>query len=84
MLTTMGVSVIGGGFTTLGAGLFLFGGELRFFEVMGTLVSSTIGFSLLWALIFLPALTHTIGVEKDVGDVRVYIRKIKARFSDKK
>jgi len=26
MLTVMGVSVLGGGFTTLGAGLFLFGG----------------------------------------------------------
>mmetsp|Transcript_16451 Transcript_16451/g.1473 ORF Transcript_16451/g.1473 Transcript_16451/m.1473 type:complete len:103 (+) Transcript_16451:1504-1812(+) len=31
MLTVMGVSVLGGGFTTLGAGLFLFGGKLVFF-----------------------------------------------------
>lgn len=31
MLTIMGVSVFGGGMTTLGAGLFLFGGKVRFF-----------------------------------------------------
>lgn len=61
MLTIMGVSVIGGGATTLGAGLFLFGGKVKFFEVMGTLVSGTIGFSILWSLIFFPAFCHVLG-----------------------
>lgn len=61
MLTIMGVSVIGGGLTTLGAGLFLFGGQLLLLNIMGIMVCATIGFSLLWALIFLPALLHIIG-----------------------
>lgn len=61
MLTTMGISVLGGGMTTLGAGLFLFGGKLLMLNIMGILVCATIGFSLLWALICLPAMLHTIG-----------------------
>lgn len=61
MLSVMGVSVLGGGMTTLGAGLFLFLGKLLFLNIMGILVSATIGFSILWSLLFLPALLHVAG-----------------------
>lgn len=75
MLATMGVSVLGGGMTTLGAGLFLFGGQLRILNVMGLLVCSTIGFSLLWALVFFPALCHIIGAEENQGNLKYYFGK---------
>lgn len=73
MLTVMGVSVLGGGFTTLGAGLFVFGGKLRFFLVMGVLVSSTIGFSMAWSLIFFPVICYLIGPSNDVGNMKILV-----------
>lgn len=76
MLGHMGVSVLGGGFTTLGAGLFLFGGKLMMLNIMGVLVCSTIGFSILWALICLPALFHAIGTEGHTGDLKYYYKKL--------
>lgn len=60
-LTVMGVSVLGGGFTTLGACSFLFGGKLKVFEVAASLICSTIGFSLAWALFFFPAINYVMG-----------------------
>lgn len=61
MLTTMGVSILGGGITTIGACSFLFGGKLRFFEITGLLTCTTIGFSMAWTLLFFPAINFVIG-----------------------
>jgi protein dispatched 1 len=55
-LTEYGVSIIAGAITTFGAGVFLLGGLIIFFQKFAVLIMSSIAFSLVWALTFLPAL----------------------------
>eukprot|EP00828_Plagiopyla_frontata_P010430 TRINITY_DN15562_c0_g1_i6.p1 TRINITY_DN15562_c0_g1~~TRINITY_DN15562_c0_g1_i6.p1 ORF type:complete len:423 (-),score=18.49 TRINITY_DN15562_c0_g1_i6:171-1439(-) len=83
-LTHMGISVLGGGITTFGAGVFLLFAELMFFTKMGILLMSTIALSLSWSLIFFPALAQTLGPIKNQGSIQPYtnaaIAWIKKKF----
>mmetsp|Transcript_7225 Transcript_7225/g.8275 ORF Transcript_7225/g.8275 Transcript_7225/m.8275 type:complete len:915 (+) Transcript_7225:228-2972(+) len=55
---TMGPTVLAGGATTLGAGVFLFGCQITFFNKMGVLLTMTVCCSLFFSLFFLmPAAT---------------------------
>jgi hypothetical protein len=66
---TMGVTVLMGGLTTLGAGSFLFMCTLVFFYKFAILVIGTIAFSMLAAMFFFMPLLATVGPEGDFGDI---------------
>ena len=57
----MGVTVVAGGMTTFGAACFMFPCQLTFFSKMATLMGGTIGFSLLFSLLFFMPLCALLG-----------------------
>ena len=81
----IGISIISGAITTLGCGFFLLFAQVVFFEKFGVLITSTILFSLFFALVFFTALNHIIGPQKKFGDLKHYVikpamRKIKENW----
>mmetsp|Transcript_24579 Transcript_24579/g.85451 ORF Transcript_24579/g.85451 Transcript_24579/m.85451 type:complete len:355 (-) Transcript_24579:1210-2274(-) len=69
-LEEMGISVVAGAMTTLGAGLFLAPAVLIFFKKFAVLIAATIIFSLLWSLVMFPSLLLVWGPEGDYGSFR--------------
>jgi hypothetical protein len=59
--TVMGVTVLAGGVTTFGCACFMFPCQLTFFSKMATLIGGTIGFSLLYSLLFFMPLCALAG-----------------------
>ena len=51
-VTDMGISIWSGAVTTLGSGIFLFGGTIIFFQKFAMSIVLTILFSLLYSLVF--------------------------------
>jgi len=68
-LTVMGTTVIGGGLTTLSAGLILYCCTLTFFTKMASLLVWTIVLSILYSLVFFTSLCAVFGPTGDVGSV---------------
>lgn len=62
-LTEYGVSIIAGAVTTFGAGVFLRGGTIMFFQKFSVLIMASIAYSLVWALTFLPAVLMVLAPE---------------------
>ena len=79
----MGISILGGAITTLGAGVFLVMGEMEFFSKMGKLLIFTILFSLLWSLGFFSSLLMVCGPMGNTGSILYLLKKIKEKFSKK-
>eukprot|EP01052_Picozoa_sp_SAG31_P033394 SAG31_NODE_3766_length_3902_cov_3.028399_1_plen_754_part_00 len=73
---TMGVTVLMGGMTTLGAGSFLFFCTLVFFYKFAILVTTTILFSMIAALFFFMPLLATIGPEGEFGNIGACVRSV--------
>ncbi|ELU03862.1 hypothetical protein CAPTEDRAFT_209557 [Capitella teleta] len=67
MLEEVGISVISGACTTLGASLFLLFAKILFFTEFGVFLFSTIGLSILFALMFFCTILGIIGPENDTG-----------------
>ena len=65
----MGVSILGGGITTIGASIFLFMCYLSFFEQFGIFICSTIALSLLVSNTLYAALCFIAGPEGDTGNI---------------
>ena len=51
-VTAMGISIFSGAITTMGSGVFLFGGTIIFFQKFALVILVTVLFSLLYSLIF--------------------------------
>jgi len=68
-LTVMGTTVIGGGLTTLSAGLILYMCTLTFFTKMAALLVWTIVLSIIYSLVFFTSLLAVFGPSGDVGSV---------------
>eukprot|EP00924_Labyrinthula_sp_SR-Ha-C_P002561 snap_masked-scaffold_83-processed-gene-0.18-mRNA-1 protein AED:1.00 eAED:1.00 QI:0/-1/0/0/-1/1/1/0/977 len=60
---TIAKTVVAGGLTTLGAGIFLLGTQIVFFFKMGIMLSLTIFFSLVYSLLFLMGMEILCGPE---------------------
>lgn len=78
----IGISIVSGAITTLGCGFFLFFAQIVFFQKFAVLITTTICFSLFFALVFFTAINHIIGAQGKCGDLKYYIvdplmRKIK-------
>ena len=65
----MGKSIFSGTMTTLGSGVFLFGGKLITFEKFATIIGSTIVISFLVAMLFFGAMMHIMGPTRGCGDL---------------
>ena len=70
----MGVTVVMGAVTTLGAGMFLWMCTLTFFTKFAVLIVGTIGFSLALALLFFMPLAASWGPEGDTCELRALYR----------
>lgn len=70
MLKTVGVSVLSGACTTLGASAFMLGSQIMFFCQFGIFMFCTIGFSIIFALGFFTVVVGLIGPEGDTGSLK--------------
>ena len=60
-LADMGISIFSGAITTMGSGVFLFGGTIIFFQKFALVILTTVLFSLLYSLIYFMAVLHSCG-----------------------
>lgn len=72
----VGISVISGACTTLGASVFMLAAKIVFFAQFGIFIFCTIGFSLLFSLFFFTAILALIGPEGDTGSLVPGARKV--------
>lgn len=78
-LTDLGISILFGVLTTLGAGLMLFPAIIVFFVKFAGLIVSTVLLSLIWSLGFFPALLCVCGPEGDFGSLVAICRRLFGR-----
>ena len=71
MLEHVGVSILSGALTTIGASIFMLPAKIQFFIQFGTFLLCTIGFSLIYTLTIFTVVLSMIGPEDNVGDIRV-------------
>lgn len=74
-LRDIGISIISGAFTTMGAGVFLAFGTVIVFNKFAILIISTICFSLVFSLLFFASLMHLCGPIGKNGDIIVLMQK---------
>ena len=73
-LEEVGVSVLSGACTTLGASAFLLLAVILFFKQFGIFMFSTIGFSVLYALGLFPTVLGLIGPQNEFGSLKPLYR----------
>ena len=83
-ISAMGVSIFSGAVTTFGSGVFLFGGALIFFQKFALIITTTVVFSLMYALIYFLAFLHAFGPQGKHGDIVAMWRACTAKCSSKK
>ena len=71
----MGISILSGTITTIGCGGALYGGETVIFRKFAIIITTTISLSFLTAMLFFGALCHTLGPQKNTGDIYSYFYK---------
>lgn len=74
-LGEMGITVLGGAITSLGASAMLFACYLVFFKTFGSFMFFTITFSIVWAMGFFMAVMATFGPEGNSGSI-VCLRRL--------
>jgi len=82
MLGHVGVSVLAGASTTLGASAFMLGSKILFFFQFGIFIFCTIGFSIVYALVVFTIVIGLIGPQGDKGNILSivdYFKKKKTR-----
>ncbi|XP_074662875.1 protein dispatched homolog 1-like [Tubulanus polymorphus] len=80
MLDQVGISIISGACTTLGASLFMFFAVILFFTQFGIFLFCTIGFSIFYSLLFFTAVLCTLGPQGEFGSILPFGRWIKRKF----
>jgi multidrug efflux pump subunit AcrB len=76
-LSHVGVSVLSGACSTLGASIFMFAAKILFFVQFGIFIFATIGFSLLYSIFLFPTLMVMIGPEGQTGSILPVGRQIR-------
>ena len=84
MLSEVGVSVLSGACTTLGASFFMLLTVLMFFTQFGIFMFCTIGFSLFYSLGFFSTVIAIIGPEGDTGSIVPLYDCIKRRITGRR
>lgn len=75
-LSHVGISVLSGACSTLGASVFMFGAKILFFFQFGIFIFSTVGFSLLFSLAFFVTILGIVGPEGNVGSLSPWVGKL--------
>jgi len=83
-LRKMGISILGGAITTFGTGAILFATTLVFFQRFAWVISATITFALMWAMVFLPALLILAGPRGETGNLKVLYRKLRSAITSRR
>lgn len=81
-LSTVGVSVLCGASTTLGASVFMLAAKIVFFFQFGIFMFVTIGLSILYALFFFTTLLALIGPNGNTGSILTIWRFLKSMVCD--
>ena len=84
MLGHVGVSVLSGACTTLGASVFMLVAKILFFFQFGIFMFCTIGLSILYSLFFFTALLALVGPEGNKGSIKPLVRYVKDAIREKK
>ena len=79
-LSHVGVSVLSGACSTLGASIFMFAARILFFVQFGIFIFATIGFSILYSLFIFCTVMALIGPEGQTGSILPLGRKIRGVF----
>ena len=74
-LEEVGISVLSGSVTTLGASVFLLGAQIIFFVQFGLFMFCTIGFSILYSLGLFITILGLIGPQNDFGSLKPLFAK---------
>ncbi|PVD32342.1 hypothetical protein C0Q70_07775 [Pomacea canaliculata] len=69
MLDHVGISILSGAITTLGAAVFMCGAVILFFMQFGIFMFATIGFSLFFALLGFSVIMALVGPQKQTGSL---------------
>ena len=83
-MTDLGISILFGAITTLLAGTMLLPAVITFFVKFAILITITILSSMLWALVFLPAILLTVGPTGSFGSLGFLIRPFKTCVSERR
>ncbi len=76
MLEHLGLSVLSGALTTLGAATFMLFAKIEFFFQFGTFLYCIIGFSLVFSLVVFPATLSLIGPQGNTGSISAWFKKL--------
>lgn len=79
----VGISVISGACTTLGAAGFMFAAKILFFFQFGIFIFCTIGLSLVFSLFFFVTLLGIFGPQGTTGSIKPLYRYIKDKIKGK-
>ena len=82
-LSHVGISVLSGAFSTLGAAVFMFAAKILFFFQFGIFIFCTIGFSLLFAFFLFMALLVLFGPQGNTGSLKVLLVSVKDKVRGK-
>jgi multidrug efflux pump subunit AcrB len=80
MLEEVGISVLSGACTTLGASMFMFFAEILFFTQFGIFMFSTIGFSILYALFLFTSALAIMGPQGEFANIRPWFVALKNKI----
>ncbi|XP_050405065.1 protein dispatched homolog 3-like [Patella vulgata] len=81
MLENVGISVLSGACTTLGASLFMLMAEILFFMQFGIFMFCTIGFSLIYSLVFFTVMLGICGPQNQTGSITPLITWVKNKLT---
>lgn len=84
MLEHLGVSVLSGAVTTLGASFFMLFAQIQFFVQFGTCLMATIGFSLFFSLGLYATAMALIGPQGDTGSLAYVYRAARRRATGRR
>lgn len=79
-LSRVGVSILSGACSTLGASIFMLAAKILFFVQFGLFIVCTVGFSILYSLFLFSTVMALIGPEGQKGSLLPVGRKIRAVF----
>ena len=75
-LTEVGISVLSGCITTVGASAFMLFAFILFFTQFGTFLFATLGFSFLYSIAFFTTCLGLFGPQGDSGSVKLIAKRI--------
>ena len=82
MLGHVGMSVIAGAATTIGASAFMLGSQIKFFLQFGVFMFCTIGFAIIYALILFCLIVGVIGSQGSTGSLKNILYLFKKKLPD--